>query len=253
MTQIISIINQKGGVGKTTVAINLASSLAYLGKRTLLIDADPQGNCTVGLGLDRYNLTLSLYEVLLGEIEPQEVIRPMALPKLNFLPSNPLLAGVDLELATKFKDKHYRLKTELDKIKRRYDYIIIDCPPGIGLNVNALSASDQVIIPSGCDYFSKEGLLEAFASVRRIKISFNPDIKIMGIVVNMFEKNKLAIEVEKKIRETYKSKVLKTKIPRSMKVFESQKNGQSLVELDPNSVAAQSFLSLAKEVVRNAK
>ena len=253
MANVISIMNPKGGVGKTTLAINLASSLAYLGKRTLLIDSDAQSNCTLGMGMDKNNLTLSLNELLLAEVEPKEVIRPMNMPYLHFIPSSFLLAGVDLFLATKFDNENIRLDHELKKIKSKYDFIIIDCPPGIGLNVNAMVASDNVIIPATCDFFSKEGLLEAFLSVRRIKISFNSNIKVMGIVINEFENNSFKREIEKDIKAMYKNKLFKTKIPRSLKVYESQRKGIPLIELDENCVVSKSFLDLAKEVIKNAK
>lgn len=253
MSQVIAIANQKGGVGKTTVAINLAAALAYLNKKTLLIDADPQGNATIGLGLDKYALKKSLYDVLIEKYKIEEVIRTTSLNNLFFLPANQLLAGADVEMATLFENKYLKLKENISKIKNKYDYIIIDCPPGIGFNVNILSASDIVIVPSLCEYFSKESLFEAFASIRRIKLSFNAGLKIGGIILNSCEKNNLNFEIEKEIRGMFKEKVYTTKIPKNIGIIESQREGKSIIEYAANNVAASAFSKLAREVINNEK
>lgn len=253
MSQVIAIANQKGGVGKTTLAINLSASLAYLGKKTLLIDADPQGNATVGLGFNKYNLTQSLYDVLVEKVKIEDVVRPMTLNNFFFLPANQLLAGADVEMATMFKNNYLRLKEHITRIRKNYDYIIIDCPPGIGLNVNVLSASDLVIIPSLCEFFSQESLFETFASIRRIKLSFNKNLAVGGIVLNSVEKNNFNLEIEKEIRDVFKEKVYINSIPKNIKILESQKEGKPLVETSANGVAAASFLNLAREVINNEK
>ena len=257
MAEVIAIVNQKGGVGKTTVAINLAASLAYIGKKTLLIDADPQGSATIGLGFDRYNIHKTLYEALVDKIHILEAVNEMKLRNFYFLPSNPLLAGADVEMATLYKDntRYFRLKEELKDIAKKFDYIIIDCPPAIGLNVSVLNASDRVIVPSLCEYFSKESLLEAYASVRRIKNSFNKSLVVSGIVLNMYDaKYKIDKEIEDEIRELFKnSRVYTTTIPRSNKILESQKKGKTIIEYAPTSQVAEAYIELAKEVINDGK
>lgn len=256
MAEVVAIVNQKGGVGKTTVAINLAASLAYLGKKTLLIDTDPICDATMGLGFDRYNVGSSLYEALVDKADISTIIRKTGVKKLDFIPSSPLLAGADVELATLYeKNRYSRLKEILKNTRRKYDYIVIDCPPGMGLNVNVLNASDDVIIPSVCHYFSKESLIEAYAAVRRIKNSFNKKLYVSGIVLNMYDpKFNINKEIEKEIREMFvNSRVYRTTLPRSNKIIESQKQGKTIVEYAPGTPVFDAYMSFAREVIGNAK
>ncbi|HHU60320.1 TPA: ParA family protein [bacterium] len=251
MAKIISIFNHKGGVGKTTIAINLAASFAYLGKRVLLIDSDPLGGATSGLGFNRYELKKGLYNVLITDNDINDFIKETSLENLFLIPSTPLLSGAEIEMLALYKNSHSRLKNRLDVLKEDYDYIIIDCAPGIGLNVNNLTASDLLVIPSKSDFLSKEGLRETLNTFERIKKSYNNDFEIGGILLNTSRNYKANLYIEKDIYRLVGDKVYNTTIPKTIKIPESQLEGKPLIEYSPRNRATIAFIKVAKEVLVN--
>ena len=255
MAKIISIANQKGGVGKTTTAVNLAGALAYLGRKVLLIDMDPQGNASRSVGIDAADVTDSLYHVLTGQVQIENVIRPTSLRNMFVLPASMELAGADLEIASSFEDKQYRLKKQLDRVSANYDYVIIDCPPSLGLlNVNALVASNSVLIPLQCEYYAMEGLAQLLSTIRKIKQTMNSDIEIEGVLLTMADfRTKFANEVASEIRKFFKEKVYETSIPRQVKLSEAPSKGKTIVEYSVNSKGGVAYIDLAREVILRGK
>ena len=255
MAKIISIANQKGGVGKTTTAVNLAGALAYLGRKVLLIDMDPQGNASRSVGIDAADVNESLYHVLTGQAQIENVIRPTSLRNMFVLPASMELAGADLEIASTFQDKQYRLKKQLDRVSANYDYVIIDCPPSLGLlNVNALVASSSVLIPLQCEYYAMEGLAQLLSTIRKIKQTMNSDIEIEGVLLTMADfRTKFANEVASEIRKFFKEKVYETSIPRQVKLSEAPSKGKTIVEYSVNSKGGVAYIDLAREVILRGK
>ena len=255
MAKIISIANQKGGVGKTTTAVNLAGALAYLGRKVLLIDMDPQGNASRSVGIDAADVNESLYHVLTGQAQIENVIRPTSLRNMFVLPASMELAGADLEIASSFQDKQYRLKKQLDRVSANYDYVIIDCPPSLGLlNVNALVASSSVLIPLQCEYYAMEGLAQLLSTIRKIKQTMNSDIEIEGVLLTMADfRTKFANEVASEIRKFFKEKVYETSIPRQVKLSEAPSKGKTIVEYSVNSKGGVAYIDLAREVILRGK
>ena len=255
MAKIISIANQKGGVGKTTTAVNLAGALAYLGRKVLLIDMDPQGNASRSVGIDAADVNESLYHVLTGQVQIENVIRPTSLRNMFVLPASMELAGADLEIASSFEDKQYRLKKQLDRVSANYDYVIIDCPPSLGLlNVNALVASNSVLIPLQCEYYAMEGLAQLLSTIRKIKQTMNSDIEIEGVLLTMADfRTKFANEVASEIRKFFKEKVYETSIPRQVKLSEAPSKGKTIVEYSVNSKGGVAYIDLAREVILRGK
>lgn len=256
MTKVISLVNQKGGVGKTTTSINLASSLGKLGKKTILIDLDPQGNTTTGLGVNKGDITYSIYDILNGSIEPKKAIIKTKFSNLSIIPATINLAGLDIELVEKgyenasFK-KNEQLRTALDKIKDNYEYVIIDCPPSLGLiTTNALVASDSVIIPVQCEFFALEGITQLLNTIIMTQTRLNPNLKIEGVLLTLLDsRTNLGLEVVEEVRKFFKDKVFNTIIPRLIRLVEAPSHGEPINEYDPTSRAAEAYLNLAKEVI----
>ena len=252
MAKTIAIANQKGGVGKTTTSINLASGLAYAGKKVLLIDFDPQGNASTGIGAKVSLDELSVYDAFLSDVDVNSCIKKLQRPPLDILPSNINLAGSDLKLAN-MEQREHQLEKALAKIKPNYDYIIIDCPPSLGLlNTNALTASDSVLIPVQCEYYALEGITQLLQTIRLVQKTFNPHLKIEGVLLTMYDsRTRLSPEVGQEIRKHFKEKTYKTYIPRNIKLSEAPSAGKSIFDYDLNSEGAKAYVSLTKEVIAN--
>ncbi len=249
MSRVISIVNQKGGVGKTTTAINLASYLAKLGNFVLLIDLDPQANATSGIGIDYKNVSAGLYEVLMGPHTLRQVTIPVNPEGLRIVPSNQNLAGANIELVSQAEREH-RLLNELLEIKHDYDYIIIDSPPSLGLlTINGLVASNEVLIPVQCEYFALEGLGQLLNTINLVKQYLKPDLNILGAVMTMYDdRNKLAREVFDELYRYFPNKIFRTVIPRNSKLAEAPSFGQPILYYDPRGKGARAYERLAREL-----
>ena len=254
--EVIAIANQKGGVGKTTTSINLAASLGKLGKKSLLVDLDPQGNCTTGLGVNKGNIKYSIYDVLNGTVEAKKAIVKTGFTLLSIIPATINLAGLDIELLEKgyqnaaFK-KNEQLRNALEPIKDNYDFIIIDCPPSLGLlTTNALVASDSVIIPVQCEFFALEGITQLLNTIIMTQTRLNPNLKIEGVLLTLLDsRTNLGLEVVEEVRKFFKDKVFNTIIPRLIRLVEAPSHGEPINEYDPTSRAAEAYMNLAKEVI----
>ena len=248
--KILSICNQKGGVGKTTTTVNLAASLAERGKKVLLIDMDPQGNAGSGLGLNKYRIEKSIYHALIGECPLSQVARKTDFPNLYIAPSNRDLIGAEVELISAFAREN-KLKNALEETASEYDYILIDCPPSLNLlTVNALTASDAVIIPVQCEYYALEGISELVHTIELIKENLNQDLIIGGIVLTMYDsRNNLSHQVVKEVQEHFKDRAFRTLIPRNVKLSESPSHGLPIQVYDPKSKGAETYGSLADELI----
>lgn len=252
MGKITAVANQKGGVGKTTSAINIAASLAVAGKRILLIDADPQGNSTSGFGIDKDNLTKSLYDLYTGKRSIQEIIVATELEDLHIISSNIDLIGAELELTGK-ESRESILKNEVEKIRHGYDYIFIDCPPSLSLlTLNALVAADTLLVPMQCEYYALEGISMLLKTFNLIKSSYNPSLEIEGILLTMYDpRNTLAHQVTEELEKHFADKVYKTRIPRNITLAEAPSHGKPVILYDIRSKGAQSYIELAKEIIKN--
>lgn len=249
-----AVVNQKGGVGKTTTTVNLASYLATFGKKVLLVDIDPQSNATVGLGVERSQINLCLYNVIIEGVPASEVIIKSNISNLDILPSTPRLAGAEVELVS-MEPRETRLKEALAQVKENYDLIVIDCPPSLSLlTVNALTAADEVIIPIQCEYYALEGISQLTHTLELVRESLNPSLKIRGIVLTMFDsRTLLSAQVAEEARKYFGNKVFKTVVPRNVRLAEAPSFGQPILFYDPGSKGAEAYENLCREVLDDGR
>ena len=249
MAKIFAITNQKGGVGKTTTTVNLAASFAASGNKVLLVDLDPQGNATMGCGINKRNLGHSIYHLLLGQKNISEIIRHSETGKFDVLPANRDLAGAEIELVDQ-EGRETRLKLALATVIQNYDYVLIDCPPALNLlAVNALTAAEAVMIPMQCEYYALEGVSDLVNTIKKIRVNLNPGLQIEGLLRTMFDpRSTLAQQVSEQLKNHFDKKVYDTVIPRNIRLAEAPSYGQPVLMYDPNSKGAQAYLALAGEV-----
>lgn len=252
MGKIIAVANQKGGVGKTTTAINLAAALAVEGKKVLLVDADPQANATSGAGVPRDSHRKTLYNALVTGDAVRDMVVPTGINSLWVLPSDKNLAGAEIELVS-VDDRNHALKRLLDDIRPYFHYVIVDCPPSLGvLTINGLTAADSLLVPIQCEYYALEGVTELFDTLARLRRELNPSLAIEGLLLTMYdERTNLSSAVAKDLRDFYGSQVLNTVIPRNVRLAEAPSFGQPILLYDPKSRGAESYIQLAKEILNN--
>ncbi len=252
VAKVIALANQKGGVGKTTTAINLGAALDQWQKKTLVVDLDPQGNATIGLGLDRTEIRESLYHILLEDRAVMDGIRPTRFRSLFVLPSTIDLAGAEIELVGTVS-REFRLREALEEIRGGFDFILLDCPPSLGLlTINAMAAADSILIPIQCEFYALEGVNQLLNTVNLVRRRLNPGLEIEGVILTMFDaRTILSQEVERDVRAVFGGKVYRSVIPRTVRLAEAPSYGKSILEYDIHSKGAQAYLSLAKEVLEH--
>lgn len=254
MSKIIAVANQKGGVGKTTTTVNLSASIATLGKRVLLVDIDPQGNATSGIGINKGDLDHCVYNVLIDEVDAKDIILPTNVDRLSILPATIQLAGAEIELVPTIS-REIRLKKALELVKHEYDYIIIDTPPSLGLlTLNALTAADSVLIPVQCEFYALEGLSQLLNTIRLVQKHLNKSLMIEGVLLTMLDaRTNLGLQVVEEVKKYFQDKVYRSIIPRNVRLGEAPSHGQSIITYDPRSKGAEVYLELAKEVIASGE
>ena len=250
MAKIIAFANQKGGVGKTTTAVNLAACLAKEGRKVLLIDSDPQGNATSGLGFDKRDVKKCIYDALINEVPMADTLKHTAYENLDVIPATIQLAGAEIELVS-LMNREGRLKNALERIKHDYDYVIIDCPPSLGLlTINALTAASSVMIPVQCEFYALEGITMLMNTIQLVQRNLNPALKLEGVVMTMFDsRTNLAQDVVEEVKKYFKTKMYKTIVPRNVRLSEAPSHGMPVIDYDSKSKGAQVYMELAQEVI----
>ncbi len=253
MGKVIAIANQKGGVGKTTTAVNLGAGLSQLGKKVLVLDTDPQGNTTSGLGVDKKKVANSLYDAIINGVPLEDIILPTELENLFLAPATMDLAGAEIELVPALS-RETKLKQALEQVREEYDFLVIDCPPSLGLlTVNALTAADSILVPIQCEFYALEGLTQLMNTVHLVQSHLNPALKIEGVVLTMFDsRTNLSTQVAQEVKRFFREKVYRTVIPRNIRLSEAPSHGQPIIVYDPKSKGAEVYMALAEEVARSA-
>lgn len=253
MAKIVAVANQKGGVGKTTTSVNLAACVADAGRRTLLIDADPQGNATSGLGVDKNALESSIYDVFINDLPLSDAVRPTMLDTLRLVPANIELAGAEVELVTRMAREQV-LKNALAAVRGEYDFVFIDCPPSLGLlTLNALNAADTLLVPIQCEFYALEGLSQLMNTVRLVRRNLNPALDVEGVVLTMFDsRTNLSVQVVEEVKKFFRNKVYETIIPRSVRLSEAPSFGLPIIRYAPRSSGAAAYEALARELMARA-
>ncbi len=250
--RIIAIANQKGGVGKTTTSVNLSACLAYLGKKVLLVDIDPQGNASSGVGVNKGDVNQCIYDVLIDDVSVKDTILETKVENLHIVPATISLAGAEIELVSTIS-REVRLKKALQEVQADYDFIIIDCPPSLGLlTINSLTAADAIIIPVQCEFYALEGLSQLLSTIRLVQKHLNKTLAIDGVLLTMFDaRTNLGIQVIEEVKKYFQDKVYKSIIPRNVRLSEAPSHGEPIIIYDPKSRGAEVYLELAKEVIRH--